>query len=317
MPSAVAPTGLPPLPQARPGSGSDRAEGDQRPPSRSAPGARSGRSGTRISTTPRSSWAEASAREGPRQDVLDRKVRGKLPAPATPTLRSTRAVYLQLALDQAYHPDGFYTYPSTRLCATDPPPLGSASRHRIHARSTRRSSLGGPPGPPGHGRCPQQLGEPSEEMRLRRGAPWHDPARLPRSFPHLQRTWGLMTRKEYLPATQEWVGSIPAREGLDPTHLVRTASQSRPRGTDIKRGTSTWRPRGASTSIRWFGTRPRLEVELMSAGETRARAALRECGNVWGYGEHATSTGPEYHIMLNEFRRHPRSAAGSTPSTTM
>jgi len=25
---------------------------------------------------------------------------------------NSRPVYLQLALDQAYHPDGFYTYPS-------------------------------------------------------------------------------------------------------------------------------------------------------------------------------------------------------------
>ena len=54
----------------------------------------------------------------------------------------------------------------------------------------------------------------------------------------------------------------------------------------------------------------------------RAQAAQpllnSECGNVWGYDG---STGDcdwswDYHVMMNEFRRHPRFAAGSTRSTT-
>jgi hypothetical protein len=131
-------------------------------------------------------------------------------------------------------------------------------------------------------------------------------------------TWGLFSGegrdRKYLPETQEWVASIyHLGKQLDPTRLVEdnSACTYDHVATDINSWHAylpgyAWREhldqvtRDTVPGSKWnfIGGRAQGEQPLLNS----------ECGNVWGY---EGSTGDcdwswDYHIMMNEFRRHPR-----------
>ena len=237
---------------------------------------------------------------------------------------NSKPVYLQLALDQAYHPDGFYTYPSDEFVREEI--LRSLriglNGIRIHVKidSPRKLYWADRLGLLVMADVPNSWGEPSEEMRQEAETALRGMIRRDFNHPSIfswvvfNETWGLTTQKEYLPATQEWVGSMyRLAKSLDPTRLVEDNSPCNLDhvATDINTwhkylGGHEWREhldqvvRDTSPGSKWnfIGGRDQGEEPLLNS----------ECGNVWGY---EGSTGDvdwswEYHIMLNEFRRHPK-----------
>jgi hypothetical protein len=237
---------------------------------------------------------------------------------------NSRPVYLQLALDQAYHPDGWYTYPSDEfvrdeiLCSLR---IG-LNGIRIHVKidPPRKLYWADRLGLLVMADVPNSWGEPDEEMRRETETALRGMIRRDFNHPSIfswvvfNETWGLKTGKEYLASTQEWVGSMyRLAKSLDPTRLVEDNSPCNLDHveTDINTwhkylGGHEWREhldqvvRDTHPGSKWnyIGGRVQAEAPLLNS----------ECGNVWGY---EGSTGDvdwswDYHVMLNEFRRHPK-----------
>jgi hypothetical protein len=171
---------------------------------------------------------------------------------------------------------------------------------------------------------PNSWGEPDAEMR--REIEHALQRMIRRDFNHpsifawvpFNETWGLFTkrgeRNVYLPETQSWVASIyRLAKSLDPTRLVEDNSPCNYDHveTDINSWHAylpgyAWREsldqvcRDTAPGSKWnfIGDRAQASQPLLNS----------ECGNVWGYDG---STGDvdwswDYHIMMNEFRRHPK-----------
>ena len=154
-------------------------------------------------------------------------------------------VYLQLALDQSYHPEGFYTFPSDAFMRDEilrARQIGlNGLRVHVKVEPAAQALLGRPAGRADHGRRAQLVGRAH-----RRDAPGDrehpardDPARLQPPVDlllgPLQRDVGpLHERPEagqekpervYLPETQKWVASVyRLAKSLDPTRLVEDNS---------------------------------------------------------------------------------------------
>ncbi len=240
-------------------------------------------------------------------------------------------LYLQLALDQAYHPQGFYTFPSDDFMRDE---ILRSRRiglngQRIHVKIgiPRKLYWADRLGLLIMADVPNSWGEPDDAMRgeveyalrqmIRRD--YNHPAIF--SWVLFNETWGLYTggrpQRQYLPETQKWVVSmVDLARGLDPTRLVEDNSPCCGVGhteTDLNS---------------WHSYRPGWEWEEyldeitrntfpgstwnFESGYTQARQPNinSEFGNVWGY---EGSTGDvdwswDYHRAVNAFRRHPRIA---------
>ncbi|MBE7502571.1 MAG: glycoside hydrolase family 2 [Verrucomicrobiales bacterium] len=239
-----------------------------------------------------------------------------------------RPVYLQMALDQSYHPEGFYTFPSDDFMRDEilrSRRLGlNANRFHVKIDVPRKLYWADRLGLLIMADVPNSWGEPDAEMRREiehalRGM-------IARDFNHpsifswvpFNETWGLFTKqgdqRVYLPETQEWVASIYrlAKE-LDPTRLVEDNS---PCNYDhVETDLNTWHaylPGWAWREHLDQVTRDTFPGSTWNfiGGRKQARQPLlnSECGNVWGY---EGSTGDvdwswDYHLMMNEFRRHPK-----------
>ena len=239
-----------------------------------------------------------------------------------------KPVYLQMTLDQAYHPEGFYTFPSDEFMRDEilrSRRLG-LNAHRVHVKIEvpRKLYWADRLGLLVMADVPNSWGEPDAEMRREiehalRGL-------IARDFNHpsifawgpFNETWGLFTRqgdrRVYLPETQDWVTSIyRLAKQLDPTRLVEDNSPCNHDHveTDLNSWHAylpgwAWREHLAQVTRDTFpGSRWNF-----TGGRQQARQPLlnSECGNVWGY---EGSTGDvdwswDYHIMMNEFRRHPK-----------
>jgi hypothetical protein len=252
---------------------------------------------------------------------------GHLPGTEYPyILLNDRPIYLQLALDQAYHPQGFYTFPSDDFMRDEilrSRQIGlNGQRIHIKVEMPRKLYWADRLGMLIMADVPNSWGEPKEDMR--RETEYALRQMIHRDFNHpsifswvdFNETWGLKTGREgeYLPETQEWVESIyHLTKKLDPTRLVEDNSPCnldhvatdlnswhiylpgyawREELDKICRNTfpgSTWNFIGD----RKQGTQPMLNSE---------------CGNVWGYTGSAGDVdwSWDYHIMMNEFRRHPK-----------
>jgi hypothetical protein len=239
-----------------------------------------------------------------------------------------KPVYLQLALDQAYHPEGYYTFPSdefTRDEVLRAKQLGlNGVRVHIKVPLPRKLYWADRLGFLIMADVPNYWGEPRPEARRE-----HEFAlrgMIARDFNHpaifswvlFNEAWGLTTRVErrssYLPETQDWVVSTYriARQ-LDPTRLVEDNSPCCGRGhtvTDIN--SWHWYLPGwewestlavVSDSTR-AGSPWNFEDRFTQGREPNINS---EFGNVWGY---EGSTGDvdytwDYHRAINAFRRHP------------
>lgn len=234
-------------------------------------------------------------------------------------------IYLQATLDQAYHPQGFYTFPSDEFIRDEilrSRRIGlNAMRVHVKIPLPRKLYWADRLGMLIMADVPNSWGEPDPEMR--RGTEHALRGMIQRDFNHpsifswviFNETWGLRTGdREYTRETQEWVASMyRLAKALDPTRLVEDNSPNREDhvATDLNSWHAylpgyAWREKLEEVSRNTYPGSPWNFVEGRSQGDQPNLNS--ECGNVWGY---EGSTGDvdwswDYHWMINEFRRHPR-----------
>ena len=238
-------------------------------------------------------------------------------------------VYMQLALDQAYHPDGFYTFPTDSVLRDEilrARQIGlNGVREHIKLEAPRKLYWADRLGVLIMADIPNWWGQPDSaafkehEYALRQA--------VDRDFNHpsvfswvlFNETWGLHTkegdRDRYLPATQQKVASVyRLAKTLDSTRLIEDNSVCCGRGhtqTDL----NTWHD--YLPGWRWEARVKRLSDSTFAGstwnfekGYAQARQPMfnSEFGNVWGY---EGSTGDvdwswDYHRAVDAFRRHPK-----------
>lgn len=240
-----------------------------------------------------------------------------------------KPIYLQLCLDQSYHPEGFYTFPSDEFMRDEiqlSKDLGlNGNRVHIKVEIPRKLYWADRLGLLIMADVPNYWGEPCAEA----AADWENTmrAQVERDFNHpsifawvdFNETWGLFTKdadgnRTYAKETQEWVRDMyRLTKELDPTRLVEDNS---PCNNDhVQTDINSWHAYRAgynweSTAARYDG----LTFPGSSFNYTEGNAADEapminsECGNVWGYVRSAGDCDYtwDYHEMMNAFHRHPK-----------
>jgi len=241
-------------------------------------------------------------------------------------------LYMKLTLDQSYHPEGFYTFPSDQFMKEEiqrAKDLGlNGLRIHIKAEIPRKLYWADKLGLLIQEDIPNFWGEPDSIAK----ANWEYIAQkeMERDYNHpsifswvlFNETWGLFSkdsvteRRSYTPETQEWVRErYNIAKATDPTRLVEDNS---PCNWDhVVTDINTWH--AYLPARHWAGfldtivknTYPGSKHNYIG-GNTQGNEPMfnSECGAVWGY---AGSTGDidltwEYHIMMNEFRKRPKIA---------
>ncbi|HEX2723963.1 MAG TPA: glycoside hydrolase family 2 TIM barrel-domain containing protein [Gemmatimonadaceae bacterium] len=237
-------------------------------------------------------------------------------------------LYLQLTLDQAYHPTGFYTFPTdsfTRMEILRARQIGlNGLREHIKIETPRKLYWADKLGVLIMADVPNWWGAPDsaafqEHETAMRGMidrDYNHPAIF--SWVMFNEAWGLTTktgdREVYLPATQQKVAAVQRlAKSLDPTRLVEDNSPCCGRGhtvTDLNSWHEYlpgWRWRDYMR-VRSDSTFPGSTWNF-ERGYKQDRQPMfnSEFGNVWGYDG---STGDvdwswDYHLAINEFRRNP------------
>jgi hypothetical protein len=242
-----------------------------------------------------------------------------------------KPIYLQLALDQAYHPQGYYTFPSDSFVRREILRAKQIGLNglRIHVKldSPRKLYWADRLGMLIMADVPNAWGEPDAAMRSEVESTLRAMVRRDYNHPAIfgwvlfNETWGLFHNEGemqvYRPETQQWVASMYrlAKE-LDRTRLVEDNSVCCDRGhteTDI----NSWHAylpgwawdehvRRVSDST-YPGSAWNFESGYRQARQPNINS---EFGNVWGY---VGSTGDvdwswDYHRAVNAFRRHPKIA---------
>ena len=240
-------------------------------------------------------------------------------------------VYLQLALDQNYHPEGFYTFPTDAFIRDEMLRAKQIGLNgvRIHIKVPIPRSLywADRLGLLVMADVPNGWGEPTAEQAAETEAALR--GMIDRDFNHpsvfswitFNESWGLKTKQgedwTYLPETFPYVASVyRLAKSLDPTRLVEDNSPCCGYGhteTDLnswhayKRGDQweselDWMSRDTYSGSQW-----NFEPGYVQGRQPNINS---EFGNVWGY---EGSTGDvdyswEYHRAVDAFRRHPKIA---------
>jgi hypothetical protein len=244
---------------------------------------------------------------------------------------NSKPVYLQLALDQAYHPEGYYTFPSDAYMRDEiirSKQIG-LNGQRIHVKIgiPRKLYWADKLGLLIMADVPNSWGEPDNEMRIETEKAMRDMIKRDYNHPSIfswiifNETWGLLSeedngKRSYLTETKEWVIEMyKLAKSLDPSRLVEDNSANRQDhvATDL----NTWHAYLPGYSWKEF-LKDAVENTYegspwnFSKGYTQSTQPMlnSECGNVWGY---QGSTGDvdwswDYHIMINEFRLQPKIA---------
>ena len=243
---------------------------------------------------------------------------------------NNKPIYLQLCLDQSYHPEGFYTFPSDEFMRKEielSKSLGlNGNRIHIKVEIPRKLYWADKLGLLIMADTPNFWGEPVPEAKTE----WENcmRAQVERDYNHpsifqwvnFNETWGLRTKVDgkgvYLPETQEWVRDMyHLTKSLDPTRLVedQSACNYDHVETDInswhayKRG-FLWEPTVAEFDEKTY---PGSSFNYIGGNvQTDAPMINSECGDVWGY-DHSSGDCDftwDYHIMMDSFRRHPKMA---------
>ncbi len=242
-----------------------------------------------------------------------------------------KPVYLQLALDQAYHPQGFYTFPTDSILRNEivhARQLGlSGLREHIKIEAPRKLYWADRLGVLIMADVPNWWGPPDSAAFHE-----HDYAMsemIERDYNHpaifswimYNETWGLTSKvgdkDVYLPATQRRViESVQLAKRLDPTRLVEDNSPCCGWGhtvTDINSWHEylagwQWQKHLDMVSDSTIPGSPwNFEHGFVQGHQPMMNS---EFGNVWGYNG---STGDvdwswDYHLAVNAFRTHPKLA---------
>jgi hypothetical protein len=238
-------------------------------------------------------------------------------------------VFLQLALDQAYHPEGFYTFPTDSVLRDEilrARQIGlNGLREHIKIETPRKLYWADKLGVLIMADVPNWWGPPDSasfnehEVALRGmiDRDYNHPAVF--SWVTFNETWGLTTkadgRDRYLPETQRKVASVyRLAKSLDSTRLVEDNSVCCRRGhteTDLNSWHEylpgwQWEEHVRTLSDSTYAS----STWNFESGWRQARQPMlnSEFGNVWGY---TGSTGDvdwswDYHRAIDAFRRHPK-----------
>jgi hypothetical protein len=240
-------------------------------------------------------------------------------------------VFLQLALDQAYHPEGYYTFPTDSVLREEilrARQIGlNGLREHIKIEAPRKLYWADRLGVLIMADVPNWWGPPDSaafrehEVALRGmiERDYNHPAVF--SWVLFNETWGLTTteadRNSYLPETQRRVtGIYRLAKSLDSTRLVEDNSVCCRRGhteTDL----NSWHE--YLPGWRWEAHVQRLSDSTLPGSPWNFESPWRqarqpmlnsEFGNVWGY---EGSTGDvdwswDYHRAIDAFRRHAKVA---------
>jgi hypothetical protein len=250
---------------------------------------------------------------------------------------NNQPLYLQLTLDQSYHPEGFYTFPTDefmkneiQLCKN----IGlNGLRTHIKVDVPRKLYWADKLGLLVMSDLPNSWGQPDADMQ--KEAEYTLREMIKRDFNHpsifswivFNETWGLRskvtdeetgkTQNKYLPKTQNWVASMYyLTKSLDQTRLVEDNSICCGAGhteTDI----NSWHE--YLPGYAWENHLQKIDKGTFQGSEFHFEKGFTqgnqpminsECGNVWGY---EGSTGDvdwsyDYHRMMNAFRMHPKMA---------
>ncbi len=248
---------------------------------------------------------------------------------------NNKPVYLQLTLDQSYHPDGYYTFPSDAFMKKEVELAKSIGlngiRPHIKVEIPRKLYWADKLGVLVMADLPNSWGEPDAKMQYEAEETLRE--MIKRDFNHpsiftwtiFNETWGLRTNKEeggkkvaqYLPETQQWVASMYyLAKSLDPTRLAEDNSICCGAGhtqTDINSfhdylpGWEWDDHLKKLTDSSSEGSQFQFEEGFKQGKQPKINS---ECGNVWGY---EGSTGDvdwswDYHRMMNSFRKYPEVA---------
>jgi hypothetical protein len=250
---------------------------------------------------------------------------------------NNKPLYLQLTLDQSYHPDGYYTFPSDSFMRNEiqmTKDLGlNGIRTHIKIDIPRKLYWADKLGLLVMSDLPNSWGEPDDKMKQEAEQTLRK--MIERDFNHpavfswvvFNESWGLQskvpqgestkTKNVYLPTTQSWVASMYyLAKSLDPTRLVEDNSICCGGGhteTDINSWHEymtgwEWEEKLAAIHKETFpGSSHHFEPGFTQGSQPNINS---ECGNVWGY---SGSTGDvdwswDYHRMINTFRKYPKVA---------
>ncbi|CAN5371625.1 hypothetical protein BH10BAC4_BH10BAC4_03740 [soil metagenome] len=248
---------------------------------------------------------------------------------------NNKPIYLQLTLDQSYHPEGFYTFPTDDVMKKEimmAREIGlNGIRTHIKIDVPRKLYWADKLGVLVMSDLPNFWGEPDASARKESEATL--PEMIKRDFNHpsifswiiFNETWGLRSKvkadgKEtevYLPETQKWVVSmVETAKKLDNTRLVEDNSICCGAGhtvTDI----NSWHE--YLPGWEWENYMSKLNANTYEGSAYHFEPGYKqgkqpninsECGSVWGYDG---STGDvdwswDYHRMMNTFRKYPKMA---------
>ncbi|HMI65544.1 MAG TPA: glycoside hydrolase family 2 TIM barrel-domain containing protein, partial [Cyclobacteriaceae bacterium] len=245
---------------------------------------------------------------------------------------NNKPVYLQLTLDQSYHPEGFYTFPSDEFMRKEIERAKSIGltgiRTHVKVEVPRKLYWADKLGVLVMADLPNSWGEPDAKMQQEAEGTFRDMVKRDFNHPSIfswilfNETWGLRTTVEeagkrtakYLPETQLWVSSMYyLAKSLDPTRLAEDNSICCGAGhtqTDINSFHEylpgwQWEENLKELTERSFeGSTFQFEAGFKQGRQPKINS---ECGNVWGYDG---STGDvdwswDYHRMMNTFRKYP------------
>lgn len=248
---------------------------------------------------------------------------------------NNKPVYLQLTLDQSYHPEGFYTFPSDDFMRKEIELAKSIGlngiRPHIKSEIPRKLYWADKLGVLVMADLPNSWGDPDAKMQNEAETTFRDMVKRDFNHPSIfswilfNETWGLRTHTKvngkeeakYLPETQMWVASMYyLAKSLDPTRLAEDNSICCGAGhtqTDINSfhdylpGWEWEEHMKKLTESSFEGSTFQFEPGFKQGKQPKINS---ECGNVWGYDG---STGDvdwswDYHRMINTFRKYPEMA---------
>ncbi len=246
---------------------------------------------------------------------------------------NNKPIYLQMALDQSYHPDGHYTFPSDEFMKNEiliSKKLGlNCNRIHIKVEVPRKLYWADKLGLLIMADVPNWWGYASQESFREWEYCFRNQVKRDMNHPSIfcwvlfNETWGLRSeivekngkkRGVYTPETQEKVADCYyMAKQLDSSRFVEDNS---PCNQDhVITDLNTWHSYNAGYN--WYGvvkaysnnTFPGSKKNYINGyRQTDIPMMNSECGNVWGY---KNSTGDvdfswDYHAMINAFRRFPK-----------